>query len=336
MTLKKLPDSEVDRRNILNNDYAIAAIQEQVGISGVHFENEFKFTVRQVAQFYEVESRTIERYIVSEADELRANGYEVLSGKRLEQFKSDIELTDIHVGKNTPKLGIFNFKALMNLGMLLVESEKARLLRGLILNVVIDVMSQKSGGTTKFINQRDDSYLLAVYAGKNYKKDFTSALKNYVDMGNFKYTVYTDKIYNSIFKEKAREYRKILSLTKKEDVRDTMYSEVLTTISMYETGLANELKIASEAKGQKLLPIEVDELFHKFESNPLWKPQLDMARSRMASRDYGLRDVLHPELAEYVNALNTEEFERFLGDKSAELAVRIEEYKEVFQRLKDK
>jgi len=42
-------------------------------------------------------------------------------------FASDIRVT--HKIRN---LGIFNFKALLNLGMLLVESERARLLRNLI------------------------------------------------------------------------------------------------------------------------------------------------------------------------------------------------------------
>ena len=41
-------------------------------------------------------------------------------------------------------------------------------------------------------------------------------------MGHFKYAVYTDKIYVSIFKEKAREYRKLLKLEKKDKVRDTL------------------------------------------------------------------------------------------------------------------
>jgi hypothetical protein len=92
----------------------------------------------------------------------------------------------------------------------------------------------------------------------------------------------------------------------------------------------------SAEKGRKLFSHEVDVIFGDFESNPLWKPQLDTVRSRMASRDYGFRDVMHPELAEYVNPLNSDEFERFLGNKSAELADRIEEYKEIFKRLKDK
>jgi hypothetical protein len=172
--------------------------------------------------------------------------------------------------------------------------------------------------------------------GENYRKDFTEALKDCVDMGNFKYAVYTNKIYKSIFKEHAGEYRALLSLTKKENVRDTMYSEVLTTISMYETGLASELRNQSEHLKRKLTPFEVDKIFSDFEKNPAFKPQIELARRRMASLDYGLRDIMHPELTAYVNFLNTAEFERFLGEKSAELAIRVEEYKEIFKRLKDK
>ena len=38
--------------------------------------------------------------------------------------------------------------------MLLVESENARVLRQMILDIVIDVVNQKTGGATKYINQR--------------------------------------------------------------------------------------------------------------------------------------------------------------------------------------
>jgi len=139
-----LSDSEIDRRNILNNPYALEAIQEQVGLIGVKYKSEYKFTVRQIAQFYEVQPRTIERYLLKYADELRQNGYEVLTGKHLEEFKK-LDVTDIDVGNisKTPKLGILNFRALLNIGMLLTESERARLLRGLILNIVIDVVGKR-------------------------------------------------------------------------------------------------------------------------------------------------------------------------------------------------
>jgi hypothetical protein len=37
--------------------------------------------------------------------------------------------------------------------MLLTESEKAKVLRNMILDIVIDVINQKTGGATKYINQ---------------------------------------------------------------------------------------------------------------------------------------------------------------------------------------
>lgn len=331
----ELPDSAVDRSNILNNPYAINVVEQQVGISGVVYENELKFTTAQVAKFYEVELRTVERYLANYSEELKQNGYEVYAGEKLKSLKSSVG-TDMNVGTKTTVLGVFNFKAFVNLGMLLVESDRARLLRKLILDIVIDIVSSKTGGTTKYINQRDEYYLLSTYVGENYRKEFTEALKNYVDMGGFKYAIYTNKIYKSIFKEHAQEYKRILSLEKGENVRDTMYAEVLTTISMYETGLANAIKRKSEDLHRKIQPSELDDLFVEFEMNPAWKPQIEMARMKMASRDYGLRSAIHGGLAEYIVPLDSADFDKFLGEKSMELSKRIEQHREVFKRLKDK
>ena len=52
-------------------------------------------------------------------------------------------------------------------------------------------------------------------------------------LGKSKFGIYTNKIYTSIFKEKADEYREVLNLSQKEKIRDTMYSEVLDIISSY-------------------------------------------------------------------------------------------------------
>ena len=48
------------------------------------------------------------------------------------------------------------------------------------------------------------------------------------------------------------------------------------------------------------------------------------------------RDVLHQQLEEYIGAVPAEDFERFLGEKSKELAERLEEAKDVFKRLKER
>ncbi len=331
-----LDNSALDRKNILNNPFAVEHVQKEVGIKGFKFENEYRYTLDQVSRFFEVDLRTIRRYVAKYGEELTQNGYEILTGDRLSSFKNQFG-SDIDVTTKTTVLGIFTFKAFLNIGMLLRESEKARILRGLILNIVIDVVSKKAGGSTKYINQRDGDYLVSLYIGENYRKEFLEALKRYVSMGgNIKYLIYTNKIYTSIFKEKAHEYKNILDLTKEDNVRDTMYAEVLTIIASYETGLAHEIRKKSEKLKRKLNEQETNELFEEFENNPIWKPQIDTVRIKMSSRDNALRGIIHPELSNYIQPLNTADFERFLGEKSKELEKRIKENKEVFKRLKDK
>ncbi len=54
-------------------------------------------------------------------DELRLNEYEVLRGKRLKSFRLTVKEqfdTDIGVGIKTQQLGVFDFRAFLNLGML--------------------------------------------------------------------------------------------------------------------------------------------------------------------------------------------------------------------------
>lgn len=336
---KDLTNSGLDRQNILNNPYALSEIQKAVTIKGILFEGVYRFTKDQIAGFFEVDSRTIERYLESNLTEISQNGYEVLRGKRLKDIKIAIKsgsLTDIDVGKNTPQLGLFDFKSLLNIGMLLTESKRAELLRKAILDIVIDIINQRTGGGTKYINQRDEDFVYAWFYEENYRKQFTGALRDYVDMGNFKYPMYTNKIYVSIFKENADDYRKILNLSQKDKVRDTFYSEILDLISSYEAGFADILKQNSEKKGSKLTSWEVDLLFKEFENLAHWKPLIERARNKMASRDLAFRDALHNQLKEYVSPLQANEFERFLGEKSKDLAERLEEAKDVFKRLKER
>ncbi|MGN0027056.1 MAG: DNA-binding protein, partial [Clostridium sp.] len=169
----------------------------------------------------------------------------------------------------------------------------------------------------------------------NYRKEFTDALNKYVDMGNVKYAIYTNRIYQNIFKEKAEEYRKILNLKSKDRIRDTLYAEVLDLISSYEVGLAYEIEEAYKEVGRKLKGREVDNIFKKFHDHPSRRPLLNKARNKMASRDLAFRDALHLQLQEYITPLEKDEYERFLGEKSKELEERLEEAKDVFKRLKE-
>jgi hypothetical protein len=337
---KDLTVSDIERQNILNNPYAIEEIEKATNLEGIHFEGKLVFLKEQLATFFEVTPRTIDRYLVEFETELKKNGYEALRGKRLQILKKELDLVfgnDINVVTKTTVLGIFDFRAFLNLGMLMKESEKARLLRTIILDIVIDTLNQKTGGGTKYINQRDEDFIVSYFEGENYRKEFTDALKDYCSSGNFKYAVFTDKVYKSIFKENASEYRKILKLQNNDKLRDTFYAEILDLIAAYECAFAKKLKLAFQQHNRKLHFQEVDSLYQAFEAEACWsEPLVKKARNKMASRDLVFRDALHHNLKNYITPLHADDFERFLGEKSKELLERMEETKEVFQRLKER
>lgn len=354
---KDLTNSNVERQNILNNRYAIQKVQEFIGLPGMLFEDEYRFTRKMVADFFDIDQRTLSRYLAAHEKELRHNGYVVLKGAKLKAFKTafgplaaetdpdeqtdtnvplDTQNADYQVQKGAKSLGVFNFRSFLNLAMLLVESEKARHLRSAILDIVIDTINERVGGSTKYINQRDEDYLLNAIREHKYRKEFTDALKNYLDMGNYKYSLYTDMIYNCIFRENSVEYRKILKLKERENIRDTMYAEVLKLIASFELGIAYELKKRSEQLGRKLQPSEVNALFKMFTEHPLQIPHIEDARVKMATRDMHFRDALHTKLTEYIQSVSVADFERFLGEKSKDFEKRIIEEQEVFKRLKDR
>jgi len=336
---KDLINSPIDRQNILNNPYAVTEIQKATKIKGIMFEGSTRLIKEQVADFFEVTPRTIDNYLGRNEAELRNNGYEVLRGNRLKTFKIAMQEqfgNEIDFVTKTTVLGVFDFRAFLNIAMLLAESERARLVRQTILDIVIDTINQRTGGGTKYINQRDEDFIFAYFQEENYRKEFTSALNHYVDMGNFKYPLYTNKIYVSIFRENAQEYRKVLRLHERDAVRDTFYSEILDLVASYEYGFAKVLEAAYLKTGSKLTSWEVDALFHEFENQPHWKPLIERARNKMASRDLAFRDALHLQLEKYITPLQADEFERFLGEKSKELVERLEEAKDVFKRLKER
>lgn len=328
-----LTNSNIQRQNILNNKYALDRIQEYVGIEGMLFDGEYRFTKEMVIEFFDIDISTLNRYLATYEDELKHNGYILSKGKQLK----DIKLQFGHLINKTTKLtalGLFNFRAVLNLAMLLKESNNAQLLRSKMLDIVIDTINQRTGGGTKFINRRDANYLPAAIQESNYRKDFTSSLSRYVNLGNYKYSLYTDKIYQCIFKENAKEYKQILKLAENDNARDTMYAEVLNSIASFETGLAYEIEMQSKALGRMLEPAEVDEIFRQFAEHPQQRPYIEDARTKMASRDLHFRDALHLKLEEYIQSVSPADFERFLGEQSVSFEKQLEEAKDVMKRLK--
>jgi len=332
-----LTESNIERQNILNNPFAMRKLQEDLGFTGFQWKGSPVFLKQQVAEILDIDTRTVERYLSAHDKELEQNGYTLLKGKNLKDFKALSKLTDINVGQSTQALGIFSFKSVLNLAMLLTESEKAKTIRARILDIVIDTIAMKTGGKTKYINQRDADYLTAAFQEENYRKQFTDAVNKFIGTsGGWKYGKYTNLVYKSIFKEKAKEYRKILNLAANEKVRETLYSEVLDLIAAFESGLAHELKRRADQLNRPLTVSEADSFFEEFANHPTFRPLIIKARTKMASRDLCFRDALHNKLEAYIQSVPEGDFERFLGEKSKDLQKRIDENLDVFKRLKDK
>lgn len=333
--MKDLTISNIERQNVLNNRFAVSKVQKHLDIEGILFEGEYRFTKKMVADFYEVEERTIERYLEKYSDELSANGYVLCKGKYLKELKLQFAPV-INVGSKTTQLGLFNFRSFLDMGMLLTESEKAKKVRSLILDFVITTINEKTGGGTKYINRRDVHYLPAAITEENYRKNLTSAINQYVDgHPTYKYPQITDFIYKAVFKENAKEYREVLKLDSKDNVRHTLYSEVLLVISSFENGVGAALSERFKENGGRLLTIdEVERIVNELAEHPMQKPYLNDARTKMASRDFSFRDAYHGNIADYLQAVTPEEFERFIGDQSIDFDRILADNKDVLKRLK--
>ena len=82
-----------------------------------------------------------------------------------------------------------------------------------------------------------EDFVYNILNNKDYHKELVYALRDYVDLGNVKYILYNDKIYRSVFKEDADEYRRILKLSKEDDERRVEFDR----LRGYENGKKNPL-----------------------------------------------------------------------------------------------
>ena len=332
---KDLTISEIERQNVLNNQVAIQNMQQALDIEGMLFEGAYRFTKQMVADFFEISISTVDRYLEQYSDELRHNGYVLIKGKRLKDFKLQFGHI-INEATKTTVLGLFDFRSFLNMGMLITGNDKAKALRSSILDIVISTINEKTGGGTKYINRRDPNYVIAAVVEENYRKNLTSAINECVSgHETMKYAQITDYIYKAVFKENAKEYREILKLSQKDNVRHTLYSEVLLVISSFENGVGAEIRKQYENKGNERLTVkEVERIVQDLSESPMQTPYLNDARTKMASRDLGFRDAYHGNIAEYLRAITPEEYERFIGSQSVDFDKILEENQDVLRRLK--
>lgn len=329
---KDLVHSQVDRQNILNNSYAIEQIQKELPLTGYLWQTEIVFTIDSVSNIFDVDTRTIQRIIEANRDELAQNGFRILSGDTLSAFRE----SGYKISPLIRNLSLFTIRSVLDIAMLLTTSERAKEIRQKILDITMNVLQSRTNGNTQFINQRDPNFLEISYQNETGRKNFTNALNSYVDMGLYKYEFFTNKVYQCIFLEKAKEYQRVLRLSTRTKLRDTMYTEVLLCITAVERGAAYELEKKYKELNRKLTKEEASLVIQSLSEHPSTKTFIEQARTKMASRDLSFRDAEHKKLQNYITSVDPDDFERFLGNKSKSLEQQIREHRAIFLRLKDK
>jgi len=163
----------------------------------------------------------------------------------------------------------------------------------------------------KFINQIAEKFFETREETKEYRKDFTDCVKDYVAVKN--YGTYTDMLYNFLFLERAKEYRKLLNLVKKDLTRNSMYEEIILIIGAFETGLSGEVEKEFKRSGRMLTQKEFEKVFKDFSSQRNWLVYQKRARSIMATYDEELRKIKHPKLIDYRKEFSQEDIQKLLG-----------------------
>lgn len=165
----------------------------------------------------------------------------------------------------------------------------------------------------KFVNQLSKDFKETREETREYRKDFTDSIKEYVS--DKYYGTYTDMLYKFLFSERAKEYRELLNLAKKDLTRNTMYEEILFVIGSFETGLSGELERKYKEKGDNLNKQEFIEVFKRFSSTKNWDAYKKRVRKIMATYDEELRNIKHKKLIDYKKEFTNEDIKKLLGQK---------------------
>lgn len=163
----------------------------------------------------------------------------------------------------------------------------------------------------KIINQLASEFAETREETKEYRKDFTDCIKNFVAVKD--YGIYTNMLYEFLFLEKAKEYRKLLDLAKKDFTRNYMYEEILLTVGAFETGLSGEIEREYKKLGRMLTKGEFVKKFNEFASTKNWLVYQKRARSIMATYDAELRSIKHPKLIDYKKEFSQEDIQKLIG-----------------------
>lgn len=121
-------DSKAERARLVQRTDVLDKVKALATLPG-HGEA----TTAQVAEFYEVAPNDLTKVVTRHKDELASNGYRVVQGSDLRELKTERRVA-VHL-KQARAVALWNRRAVLNLGMLLRDSEVAKEVRRYLLNV---------------------------------------------------------------------------------------------------------------------------------------------------------------------------------------------------------
>lgn len=226
--------------------------------------------------------------------------------------RSDGQLIDAKTGRVIPKEYVISIDMAKELAMV-ENNEMGKKIRKYFIRVESDFRKVMAIATKdpKFVNQLAEKFKETRSETKEYRKDFTDSVKDFV--GEKNYGTYTNMLYDFLFLEKAKEYRKLLNLVKKDLTRNSMYEEILLIIGAFETGLSGEVENKYKKLKRMLTKEEFMGVFNKFAAQKNWKVYQKRARNIMATYDEELRNIKHPKLIDYKKEFNQEDIQKLLS-----------------------
>lgn len=126
-------------------------------------------TTEMVADFYEVPVDTVSRAVRRNREELESNGYRIIRGQERSAFVKDNVSVTLPPARH---LALFNRKAILNVGMLLTESDVARKVRAYLLSAE-EMLTDE---------QRRQAWLRSRLNGIEARNSFTETLKIIYEM----------------------------------------------------------------------------------------------------------------------------------------------------------
>ena len=196
-----------------------------------YLSTDMRSTIQQVATYYEVPEVTVRQILSRNKEEFMEDGIEVLKRRDFKKLSLLQDVTDF--GK-TPSLALLPKRAVLRVGMLLRESEIARLVRSYLLNL------------EEVATKEQKEWSLQREIGKLKRSILADAIRDYIPNSPYKvfaYPNFTKLIYKKVFGKTAKELRVERGCKNNDALRDTFTAEELKAVESLEMRVSAHLEI---------------------------------------------------------------------------------------------